>query len=106
MSLNDLYGNNNEDQGYWWLNANPKIWSFSDLQIGGVQNYTLYNENGHKRRIFQNFMDARTGDFVIGYESNPVKQIVALAKVSASNDGQKIYFKKRSPLRILLIIKN
>lgn len=98
MSLSDLYGNNNEDQGYWWLNANPKIWNFSDLQIGGVQNYTLYNENGHKRRIFQNFMDARTGDFVIGYESNPVKQIVALAKVSASNDGQKIYFEKTESL--------
>ena len=98
MSLSDLYGNNNEDQGYWWLNANPKIWSFSDLQIGGVQNYTLYNENGHKRRIFQNFMDARTGDFVIGYESNPVKQIVALAKVSASTDGQKIYFEKTESL--------
>lgn len=98
MSLNDLYGNNNKDQGYWWLNANPKIWSFSDLQIGGVQNYTLYNENGHKRRIFQNFMDARTGDFVIGYESNPVKQIVALAKVSASTDGQKIYFEKTESL--------
>lgn len=98
MSLNDLYGNNNEDQGYWWLNANPKIWSFSDLQIVGVQNYTLYNENGHKRHIFQNFMDARTGDFVIGYESNPVKQIVALAKVSASNDGQKIYFEKTESL--------
>lgn len=23
-----------EDRGYWWLNANPKIWSFSDIVVG------------------------------------------------------------------------
>ena len=45
-----------EGHGYWWLNANPKIWSFSDIAVGAVQSYTLYNENGNKRRIFQNFL--------------------------------------------------
>lgn len=40
-----------EDHGYWWLNANPRIWSFSDIAVGEVQSYTLYNENGNKRRI-------------------------------------------------------
>ena len=96
----DLYAKSEGDEelGYWWLNANPKIWSFSDLQVGEVQEYTLYNENGNKRRIFQNFIDAKTGDFVIGYESNPVKQVVALVKVSAANDGQKIYFEKTESL--------
>lgn len=34
-----------EDRGYWWLNANPKIWSYSDIAVGEVQSYTLYNEN-------------------------------------------------------------
>ena len=48
-----------EDRGYWWLNANPKIWSYSDIAVGEVQSYTLYNENGNKRRIFQNFLDAK-----------------------------------------------
>lgn len=45
-----------EDHGYWWLNANPKIWSFSDIAVGEVQSYTLYNENGNKLwgdRIFE-----------------------------------------------------
>ncbi len=23
-----------EDRGYWWLNANSKIWSFSDIAVG------------------------------------------------------------------------
>ncbi len=22
-----------EDRGYWWLNANSKIWSFSDIAV-------------------------------------------------------------------------
>lgn len=97
----DLYAKSDdgeEEHGYWWLNANPKIWSFSDLQVGEVQDYTLFNENGNKRRVFQNFIDAKAGDLVIGYESNPVKQVVALAKVSAANDSQKIYFEKTESL--------
>lgn len=83
-----------EEHGYWWLNANPKIWSFSKIAVGEVQSYTLYNDNGNKRRIFQNFLDAKAGDMLIGYESNPVKQIVAIGKVSAEQDGEKIYFEK------------
>ncbi len=81
-------------KNYWWLNANPKIWSFSNIAVGETQSYTLYNENGNKRRVFQNFLDAEVGDVVIGYESNPAKQIVALARVSAKQDGDKIYFQK------------
>lgn len=83
-----------EDRGYWWLNANPKIWSFSDIDVGEVQSYTLYNENGNKRRIFQNFLDAKAGDMIIGYESNPVKQIVAIGRISAEQDGEKLFFEK------------
>lgn len=80
-----LYADNTNDKAahnYWWLNANPKIWSYSDIQVGEDIDYTFYNENGHKRRIFQNFLDAKPGDYVIGYESYPVKQIVALCRVS------------------------
>ncbi|MDO5688501.1 MAG: AAA family ATPase [Pseudoscardovia radai] len=97
----DLYAKSDdgeEEHGYWWLNANPKIWSFSDLQVGEVEDYTLLNENGNKRRVFQNFINAKAGDLVIGYETNPVRQVVALVKVSAANDGQKIYFEKTESL--------
>lgn len=83
-----------EAHGYWMLNANPKIWSFSDIAVGEAQAYTLYNDNGNKRRIFQNFLDAKAGDMIIGYESTPVKQIVAIGKVSAEQDGEKLYFEK------------
>lgn len=70
-----------EDHHYWWLNADPKIWRFSEIAVGEVQDYTLYKEDGKKRRVFQNFLDAKPGDMVIGYESSPTKKIVALAKV-------------------------
>lgn len=83
-----------EDHGYWWLNANPTFWSFSEIAVGDVVSYTLYNDDGNKRRIFQNFLDAKAGDMVIGYESNSVKQIVAVGKVSAEQDGEYIYFEK------------
>ncbi len=82
------------DVNYWWLNASPKIWSFSSLPVGNEQEYSLYNDNGNKRRIFQNFLDAKEGDYVIGYEAYPVKQIVALSQVSRASNGETIAFRK------------
>ena len=80
--------------GFWWLNANPKFWSLSEWTVGAEQFYTLLNENGRKRRIYQNFVDAKEGDAVICYESNPTKQILCLAIVSKASDGERLYFKK------------
>lgn len=94
LSEVSLYAEMVEEKHYWWLNANPKIWSFTDMSVGEIQNYTLYNDNGNKRKIFQNFLDAKPGDLVIGYESNPVKQVVALARVSQENDGENLFFEK------------
>lgn len=90
--------NKEEGRQYWWLNANPKIWSFADIAVGEAQDYTLYNENGNKRRIFQNFLDAKVGDKVVGYESYPMKKIVALAKIAAAEDGEKILIEKTEGL--------
>lgn len=99
MTLDGLLGKA-EQHGYWWLTANPKIWSFAGMKIGEEQSYTLYNENGNKRRIFQNFLDAKAGDVVIGYEANPVKRIVALGRITQGNDGKRIYFEKTEGLSI------
>lgn len=85
-----------ETEGFhcWWLTANPKIWSFSDMPVGEVESYSLYNDNGNKRRIFQNFLDAKAGDMIIGYESTPVMKIVAIGRVTAEQDGEELYFEK------------
>ncbi|MDD6732477.1 MAG: AAA family ATPase [Bacteroidales bacterium] len=84
---------------YWWLVANPKIWSMADLAVGSTVEYNLYNDNGKQRRIFQNFLDAKVGDAVIGYESTPVKQIVGLAEVSKEQNGETIEFVKKEALK-------
>ncbi len=94
----DLYAKDNNDRNYWWLNCSPHFWSFTDLKLGETKSYTLYNEKGNKRRIFQNFLDAKLGDLIIGYESNPTKQIVALARVTGENDGENLYFEKTEGL--------
>lgn len=83
---------------YWWLNASPKVWRMSEWKVGEEQDYTLFNPNGNKRRIFQNFVDASVGDVVICYETNPVKKITTIAKVSRANDGEKIWFQKTETL--------
>ena len=80
----------------WWLAANQKIWSFTSLGIGEEKNYSLHNENGNKRRIFQHFLAVKPGDTVICYETTPLKQIVALAEITQGHDEAKdtISFKK------------
>lgn len=93
-------GNSTTENGhnYWWLCANPKIWSIAGWAVGEEQDYTLYNTAGNKRRIFQHFLDAKTGDRVICYEANPTKQITGLAVISKESDGERICFKKEETL--------
>jgi 5-methylcytosine-specific restriction protein B len=38
---------------YWWLNANPKQWSFEQAAVGAKQTYTSHNENGNKRQKYR-----------------------------------------------------
>jgi 5-methylcytosine-specific restriction protein B len=86
------------DIHYWWLVANPKIWSMVDMAVGTKVEYSLYNDNDKPRRIAQNFLDAKVGDKVIGYESTPTKQVVALLEVSRANDGKTIEYTKTKSL--------
>ncbi|MGO1372340.1 MAG: hypothetical protein ACTHVE_10875, partial [Senegalia sp. (in: firmicutes)] len=86
---------------YWWLNANPSIWGYSNIKIDEVVDYTIYNEDGNKRRIHQNFLDAKKGDIFIGYETSPTKKVVAIGRIE-ENDGDKIYFKKTEDLKTFI----
>jgi len=69
---------------YWWLNANPKIWDFRFLPVGGRQTYTAINEKGNKRQKYKHFESAQPGDLVIGYNSTPDKEVVAVCRVTKS----------------------
>ncbi len=101
LSAIELYAKEPDSESkkkYWWLTANPKHWSFSSIKVGEEQSYTLYNDNGNKRRIFQNFLNARVGDAVICYEANPVKKVVAIGRITQASDGEAIYFQKTEGL--------
>lgn len=76
------------ERQYWFITANPRVWSLSEWPNGGLQEYSLYNDKGNKRRIFKNFLDANQGDPVICYETTPTKQIKCLAEVESKNDGK------------------
>jgi len=71
-----------ETQNFWWLNANPKIWSIDSCELGDIQSYTSHNEKGNKRRIYKYFEDVQQGDLVIGYETSPVKQVKAIFEIT------------------------
>jgi 5-methylcytosine-specific restriction protein B len=85
---------------YWWLVAKPTIWSLANMPLNSVQDYTLYNANGNQRRVFKNFINAKKGDKVIGYEATPTLQIVALLEIERDNDGKSIYFRKKETLTV------
>lgn len=71
-----------EKLNFWWLNANPKIWSISSCSEGQTQTYATHNERGNKRRIYKYFEEVKPGDLVIGYESTPTRQVKALLKIT------------------------
>lgn len=94
----DVSESDNQRQ-YWWLTANPKYWRFSNVPLGQEFSYTIVSESGHKRQIYQNFLDAKAGDTVICYESTPIKKIVGLAVVTKPQNGRELFFKKISVLQ-------
>jgi 5-methylcytosine-specific restriction protein B len=59
----------------WWVVANPKEWSWDKLKHEGKVEY-------RRGRIQRNYPLVQQGDLVIGYQSNPDKRIVALARIS------------------------
>lgn len=98
--IDNVTSTTNTEKQYWWLSANPKIFSFSSIAIGEQVEWSLYNEAGNKRRVFPNFLAAKAGDVVIGYESNPVKQIVCICKIAVEQDGHVLKIEKTENLSV------
>jgi 5-methylcytosine-specific restriction protein B len=89
---------------YWWLNANPKIWNFSDIKIGEKQTYTTHNEKGNKRRIYKYFTQVQPGDLIIGYLASPDREITAICRITKglheNREGESIEFEKIEDITI------
>jgi 5-methylcytosine-specific restriction protein B len=83
---------------YWWLNANPKIWDFRSVPVGSTESYTSRNEAGNKRQKYKHFAAVRPGDLVLGYVTNPDKEIVAVCEITkalhSTPEGEAIEFRK------------
>ena len=65
----------------WWVVSNPKQWSWDELFEQGSVQYSL-------GRLKRNYPLVRAGDLVVGYAANPVKRVVALARVVAEFDPE------------------
>ena len=87
------------ESNYWWLNANPKIWNFTDSPIGESHIYTAYNDKGNKRRIFKYFESIKPDDIILGYVASPNCEIAAECRVTKglhdSEEGTGFEFEKR-----------
>jgi MoxR-like ATPase/mRNA-degrading endonuclease RelE of RelBE toxin-antitoxin system len=90
----EAYDKNN----YWWLIANPEEKSFSSIKVDETIEYRLINEDGTKIRLYDNFLKAKIGDLVVGYEIKPVKKIVALLMVDEINPDYSVVFRKTEDL--------
>ncbi len=71
-----------KDKNYWWLNANPKYWKIEDFEVGQEQTYTSLNEKGNKRNKYEYFQKVKPGDLMIGYQTSPIKKVLAIMEVS------------------------
>ncbi len=84
--------------GYWWLNANPKIWNFEETPVGQKQTYTSHNEKGNKRQKYKYFQEVKPGDLVVGYVTSPQKEVIAVCKITNGlhngQNGEEIEFEK------------
>ena len=90
------------DVNYWWLNANPKIWNFAEVQVGEKQTYTTHNERGNKRQRYKCFLEAKPGDIVLGYVTSPDREIIAICRITKGvhelPQGESVEFEKTEQL--------
>ena len=84
---------------YWWLNTNRDIWSFDKISEGEEEPFLLRNPDGRLRNYQKNFATIKENDLIIGYESTPTKQIVALCVCSWPSNGKAIGIRKVNQLR-------
>lgn len=76
---------------YWWLSTNSKILSLDSIKAGQIQAMSAVNQFGNKRQVYKNFGQVQKGDFVIGYESTPIKQVKAIFEITEPLHTDPVY---------------
>ena len=62
-------------------------------------------ENGNKRRVYKNYLDAKKGDMVIAYESTPTKAIVGLCVVEEELKDNNLHWRGSANQRVIDVKK-
>ena len=75
---------------YFWLNANPTIWSFLDKEIGFIETFSLVNDKGNKRQNPAAFTGAKTGDKIFGYESQKIVALLEIVEGAHFEDNEEV----------------
>lgn len=60
----------------WWVVANPSEWTWDRL-------FTEKSVDYRYGRLQKNYAALQVGDLVVGYQANPDKRVVALARIAA-----------------------
>lgn len=63
-------------RNYFWLVANPEIWTIDQMKNGGTGSYTIRNEAGNLRKDSRAYQKVKAGDLVIFYESRTSRKVV------------------------------
>ncbi len=88
----------NTETNFWWLNANPKIWTFRDMNVGAINDYKSFTDKGTKARIFKNFQNVQVKDKILGYITSPENIVDGICEVTdifkENNEIVKFEFKK------------
>jgi MoxR-like ATPase/predicted RNA-binding protein with PUA-like domain len=84
------------EKNYFWVTANPDLWSVEEIMDGGEIFYTYKTDEGTHKRIKSAFEKAEEGDHVIFYESSPRKEVVGTGEITEGLHRE-IPLKKEEP---------
>src|SRR5699024_5815447 len=77
-------------QNYFWITANPEIWSVDNIKDGSTASYTTRNEKGNRRVDPAAYNKAKSGDLVIFYESGSSNKVIGRGQIEQGihQDGE------------------
>jgi len=87
------------ERRYWWLMADPALWDLRKMPVGESVSYTIFNDNGNKRREYSAFVACRAGDLIVGYVGHREQQVCAVLECTCAQKNGRVYFKKLADIQ-------
>ncbi len=83
---------------YYFLKANPAIWSIDDMKEGEINDYSAHSKSGRKRHEYSSYENVKPGDILFGYSTSPDRRIVGLLEITEGLNEDRIEFKMKKIL--------